>query len=463
MKIEQFPYGHDRSLFQIVHKVANRYKNVSTLPTLEELEHELGKIPHKKTRHYIPVQTYSEEVDRDLILFFQSRCKIKTAKEISSQDMDQISNTIGNFFDIMGVNIDYPDLEEIQNDINLDVLDREILARLYDKSNACDKNTVSLVNLDPTCSTSANKINRFKIVLPPVTERKSASVNSRGPPLNFLIPPNLNSLIGLRSMFVTYAAFKSAFTRLMRTRLQRSIQEDLQRLDPISDMIEKERETFSKHFKMLFHWPALMSIVVPRDDLSILQSPNVLAKEQAKTIVKKGRPKKNLVKINRMNEIRMMRRLEQSQQETMTTISLDDLAKDETENICNDGETSTEMSPTSESNAEPNESLYEFVSTTVKIEDSIVKWEEQMPMETVDLPYEQMLPTVKKKTESMDLNVFSGGEGQNDIETGDEIEVFSSIKSASSREKGVDSNIGKRKFTDTENDIYVKKIKSEDE
>ncbi|KAJ8971507.1 hypothetical protein NQ314_000669 [Rhamnusium bicolor] len=247
--------------FHSLRAIADEYRDNPTIPTLDEIEAVLKRRTSNKDI------VNSDEVDSDveeiattsnvsfagtpandmgvddlLTAFFCNSFKVNTTKMISSLNLRRAVNSVKSLLDILKAKLDIP--ENFDEDMTLDNLDVAILNSLSEEnSNMCEYNVGSADSITD------------------------------------LVPPNLNTVVGLRSLLIKFSHYRSeekqAMTKFIQGAQRQSstaIRSDVVRhflsLPPdIKQEVAADRKLFYKRFHALFKWPAIMTLENPSAEL----------------------------------------------------------------------------------------------------------------------------------------------------------------------------------------------------
>lgn len=267
------------------------FSNRTEIPTLAEIGEHLkssGQLPSQTSALARPLhyRVVNDNIDKELIQYFQSTCKIKTSKSISAQEVQHNVSVIKTLMSILDIELTIPDHAFIENNPKLDVLDKEILTLLFTDTGRID-------NVTRGASTSTSQVLKF-------TKNNSMSY----------LPPNINTLVGVRSLLLMHESYRSKCSS--RNSLNKIISRKTPTTNNVTCNVSNQvlnsvlidQEKYTKRFNAIFKWPALMSIMEPSENLIVNHSTR---KEQPRFKIpqKVGRPKKNLIKIELMNKARL--------------------------------------------------------------------------------------------------------------------------------------------------------------
>ncbi|XP_018564000.1 uncharacterized protein LOC108905546 [Anoplophora glabripennis] len=254
--------------FNFLRMVADQFAESPNIPTLSAIEKILrnhhqenpDNAPH--TTGNLNVFTNPVSIDDMLTNFFCNSFKVNLTKCISSAYVNKAAKDVQAVLGTLNANIDIP--QNFDEDLRLDNLDVAILNILAD--NAGSK----------------------KSVKKDIWE---------------LLPPNLNSLVGLRSLLIKYYTNKSTDedtddvvneerNRYFDINTRCDIMTHLLTLsNETRTKVENERRLFYKRFHALFKWPATMTLVNP--------SPNLQGMSTSNSISTQFQVKRTYSKVNR--------------------------------------------------------------------------------------------------------------------------------------------------------------------
>ncbi|KRT83299.1 hypothetical protein AMK59_4702, partial [Oryctes borbonicus] len=171
------------------------------LPSMYEINDYLRKFGKKSIsllRHQ-PVTYHppNANIDKELIKYFQSTCKIRTSKIISGSELNRIVDTIKTIMAVFDVEFLVPTDELLHQNLMLDVLDVEILTLLFsDISSRENKCTL------PSTSITKNYSPVIQALELQGCERRLLKFYH--PSTISYLPPNINSLVGIRSLLLLH-------------------------------------------------------------------------------------------------------------------------------------------------------------------------------------------------------------------------------------------------------------------
>lgn len=213
-------FGSNSHWLEFLKYSVDQFKDKVGVPSLDEIKSKLGNSKKNATKN--------QEIDNMLVAFFTTSYTVKP-KPVQTTAL-KIKNSAEKMFEIFkmfGCNLKIP--ADMEKNKMLDIIDLEILNILRDKIN---------------------------------------STESR-PIINQLLPPNLNSLIGMRGLLLHNQLSKKSKNKETRSQdfsLISEMENILNNRDVHTQkMIMNERGIFLDRFTSMLMWPALLSI----------QSPNV--------------------------------------------------------------------------------------------------------------------------------------------------------------------------------------------
>ncbi|GJQ67653.1 hypothetical protein Trydic_g16484 [Trypoxylus dichotomus] len=270
------------------------------LPSLYEINDYLRKLDTKSIsliRHQ-PVTYHppSANIDKKLIEYFQSTCKIRTSKMISGSELNHIVDIIKSLMAVLDVEFVVPNVELLHENQNLDILDVEILTLLFSDVSSRENKCILPSTSIKTSSTPLVQTLDFE-------GHEKQLLKFYQPDVISYLPPNINSLVGIRSLLLLHQSYKSKYTTKKQVTNLNIKAEAIDSLDEVQNVVT-DKERFYTRFNSIFKWSAVMSIVKPKETLFVNKS----VKKVGPSIVeppKVGRPKKNLIKIELMNRARM--------------------------------------------------------------------------------------------------------------------------------------------------------------
>lgn len=295
-----------------VKSCVERFSSLNEIPSLYDINEnlkQLGQTP-SEFRFTMPYRIPNDNIDKELVEYFQSTCKIRTSKIISRPELNHIVDVVKALMGILDVELIIPNNELLQKNQNLDILDVEILSLLVSASSSesTNEDVVPLSTFKANCSvtfpTSSSAVCQKHLI-------KFFTPN----PVSFL-PPNINTLVGIRNLLLIHQSYKAKRSvkyqtaKLLNVYLQSTNSTKPETIDIVDEtnLTITEKEKYIKRFNAIFKWPALMSIMEPKESLFVHKT---LKKEctNTKEPRKVGRPKKNLRNIQLMNQARMNKKL----------------------------------------------------------------------------------------------------------------------------------------------------------
>lgn len=260
--------------FEQLKRVTDTLRDLQHTPSLQDVKKAMVK---QKLTIRNQSSCLKKTLHSDLVDFFRTGFKISRAFSVVAEDnRDKDADIVDRILNILGANLELPEREKIENDPNLDRLDVFFLNHL-----ACKNNS------------------------------KGAQQNC----LKWALPPNIGTTVGLRNMILALSLKK---------------RQPLIRYTAISNSSEKpwagERTLFQQRLQAIFRWPSVMSLVnVNEVKLSVSQERQ---KSSDSILRKRGRPKKDYVKINlRIQNMQEGRQQKRSQKLLGSLMSVNDLAK----------------------------------------------------------------------------------------------------------------------------------------
>ncbi|XP_045463353.1 uncharacterized protein LOC123673016 [Harmonia axyridis] len=201
---------------EFLQHMVDRLKDENEIPTIGEIELKLGQTKTKQSNN-------DHDLDALLTNFFNTSHTIEQKSlEISSIQIQNAADTMYSILQHWGVNLQIP--SELKKNITLDIIDIEILNLLRDK---------------------------YRSDIP----RSSSTINN-------ILPPNTNSLIGLRGLLLEDQSFK-------KTKMNLTLKD---KLSARSDTTHNEKCLFLNRFISTFMWSGLLSIESPNIHLSETKS-----------------------------------------------------------------------------------------------------------------------------------------------------------------------------------------------
>lgn len=184
---------------------------------------------------------YSKEMDKQLLNFFSSSYQI-TPVETLDLNYEKGINDILRLIRVLNVNLSIP--KNFDNITCLDSLDKKILNSLKSRD---------------------------------LSEHVKSSIDEQMESIQELVPPNLYSTVGLRSLLIKHVHYKRGMTELSQIgvntknsfpALRQFITNDILNFSLFERIeIEAERNLFYRRFYSLFKWPALMTLQDPAPEL----------------------------------------------------------------------------------------------------------------------------------------------------------------------------------------------------
>ncbi|XP_022918001.2 uncharacterized protein [Onthophagus taurus] len=269
----------------LIRKIADMYKTSTTIPTLKEITEKIrtnGVKPGRKAK----VRYVNSMVDDELIQYFQSTHRLRTAKEIPGSNITTICATVKSLLAIMRAVLVVPSQTELNSISNLDSLDKQILTNVFQNVYAQHSQELN----GPQKKVIKVEFKHFD---------------------SMILPPNLNTLVGMRGLLLNYERCKSKLTQTMnatsftvaKNMIKNSLNAQINLCDPIvRNLIVSEQEEFAFRLKSLFKWPAIMSGIQP----SVRTFTNRPQKQPPKRKV--GRPKKDTTKIDLMFKAKLLKK-----------------------------------------------------------------------------------------------------------------------------------------------------------
>lgn len=213
--------------------VADQFADSPNIPSLQEIEkilrsHHEEELTEKEFN--IPLN-----IDDMLTNFFCNTFKINPTKYITAMYVKRAVKDVEEVLDILNADLDIP--HDFDEDLKLDNLDVAILNILYDKM------------------TNKRKTNKDVCKL---------------------LPPNLNSLVGLRGLLIKYHANKLDQHETEDIDKYRhrglNIKSDIvkQLLNLSNDTrtkVDNDHKLFCRRFHSLFKWPAIMTLEGPSSEV----------------------------------------------------------------------------------------------------------------------------------------------------------------------------------------------------
>lgn len=313
-KLEDLPRksGYNKSVNKYaVTSAVEYFAAAKELPTFYEINEYLRGFGQKSILLRHQIVTYNPpkaNIDKELMDYFQSTCKIKSSKMISGAELSHIVDIVRALMMILDVEFIVPDNESLSRNPNLDILDVEILTSLFSDVHI---QNISTEDSKTSIPSTSHKRNYTPIVRTIDVEGCWKQVfKCYQPDVISYLPPNINTLVGIRSLLLIHQAYKSKRlenpmpTSNLETIAIKSEEIDV---DDEQSFIISDQDRFCMRFKTIFTWPALMSIMKPKDTLFV----NKTTKKVAPTVTenpKVGRPKKNLIKIELMNKARIKKK-----------------------------------------------------------------------------------------------------------------------------------------------------------
>ncbi|CAH0546013.1 unnamed protein product [Brassicogethes aeneus] len=222
--------GEDTSYDQTRY-IADMFKD-KNIPTLAEIKiimdaqytkTRIQQLPTKKT------YTHKTSVDAQLVEFFSNSQNNKTTwKAFFSPSISVVTENVEEMLSVLGAKLKIP--KKLEEGTNLDALDVQVLRSLRD-------------------SKTQQKVGR-------------------------LLPPNLNSIMGLTSLLLKHKSYQSLGERIF-DRLgpqfnshQENFRYAVEKMPgPLRDKIVHERNLFYSRFTTIFKWPSILSLAEPSRDL----------------------------------------------------------------------------------------------------------------------------------------------------------------------------------------------------
>lgn len=243
-----------------IRSIAEKFiKNGEGIPTLQMIKNAVKKKVVKK--HPKMVKKVAGTVHDRLLHFFRSSYNPPARSEVTSEDTArQSAGVIHDVLKVLGANLEIPDDATLENSLNLEKDDACILKCIREQQNAAGTSTE---------------------------------------PVKWLIPPNVETVLGLRGLIVKNSADKNKTLNK-----DADLNADLRGLDVTTRAHAlHDRDLFQQRIYSLFTWPSVLSVTEPSEAVK-----SALVKEAptVKLVVKKsiGRPtkyvKKNLAKVEKM-------------------------------------------------------------------------------------------------------------------------------------------------------------------
>lgn len=241
-------------------QIAEQFKDCESIPTLAMVSKTIRT--KKRLKVNIDGPNHSSLLDFFLSTYNPSK---KTSKPATTENTTHTTSVISDILKVLNANLDIPDDASLANNSNLDEQDRNILKLLRDQGSSSNA---------------------------------SRSTNES---IKWLVPPNIETVLGLRGLIMKNSADKNKMVNK-----DVDLNSDLRTLD-VSARAQAlhERDLFQQRIYSLFTWPSILSVTEPSESLT-----SNLAQVQPKVVVKKtvGRPtsyvKKNLAKIEKMLQAR---------------------------------------------------------------------------------------------------------------------------------------------------------------
>jgi hypothetical protein len=219
--------------YNFLNYIADQYKDVDYIPTIsmieESLQVELRTPNALKSPRYMSKKGSAEvklkNIDTLLTDFFSSSMKIEQNRSITDVNLMEATENVEEILSVLGVNVDIP--KDLECNAHLDNIDLEILERISKKD-----------------------------------------FYSKPPRIDRLLSPNINTLVGLRSLIIKHKEYKTQQKNLPSTsksdQLLWPMEQNLLKLDEVNRTeILFHRNLFSKRFDTLFNWSAILSLEKP--------------------------------------------------------------------------------------------------------------------------------------------------------------------------------------------------------
>lgn len=248
--------------FDQLKKITDELRDLDHIPTMIDVKSVMSK---RKLCVDRPNSFIRSSVHQQLIKYFKTSYKMSRAYTfITETSTEKDAMIINDILHLLGADLELPNTCEIENDSNIDKMDVFLLNHIINKRHVDN-----------------NDNNYFR--LPPIQDS-----------INWSLPPNIGTVVGLRNMIMTISITKSkpVYNSINYNGI---IEQNLLSLSETQRfLVLKERKKFQQRLYSIFRWPSLMSLTNVNEIPS--SCPEVFDTE----VVKKprGRPKKDSIKIN---------------------------------------------------------------------------------------------------------------------------------------------------------------------
>lgn len=177
-------------------------------------------------------------IDDMLTDFFFNSIKLgPSLKSINDNNLNEVTDNVQIVLDLLQVNFILP--KNYHDNPHLDSLDKKILENLAEKQNKS-------------------------------LERKPTIICYNNKNLDEIFSPNINTLIGLRSLLINHRLYKQN-TKYFLTEISWSVEKYVKEMSVTRKVRFKvETDLFFKRFKALFKWPSILTLHEP--NISLLNS-----------------------------------------------------------------------------------------------------------------------------------------------------------------------------------------------
>lgn len=302
-------------LFYFSRHVADTFKG-QDIPSLEEIKEVINGFNTEGTK---PKADTKKSIDNDLINYFSNYYKSAVSKKnVYSTGLTNLIENIDYTLNILEAKLNIP--ESLDQYEELDEIDKAVLTNLRPKYTT---------NNGQCKSFSKKPLNEYFIIS--------------------LIPPNVNTIIGMRSLLIKYESYKNNSSRekifnslhspVIYTKESERISNELSLMSPESKRIMVNNwNTFYKRFLTIFKWSAVLSLESPSQNLR--ESCNTFRQKiQAVQVYKRKRPPAKNSKANKVQVVEPPG----TSQSNYEAVSADIECDDESAASCKEVEGTTEQ------------------------------------------------------------------------------------------------------------------------
>lgn len=250
--------------FEQIKTISDLLKTTEHIPTIDDVRKFMRR---KKLKPRKPNTFIRNTIHQQLINFFMTGYKVsRPFTFVTETSTEKDAMIVNDILHILGADLEFPALDEIENDSHLDRMDVFLLSHIANTYQSSE--TIRPYNLP--------------------------SIHSS---ITWSLPPNIGTVVGLRNMIMTLSITKSKPSIRNDINYSDLLELNLESLsDDVRINILTERKRFQQRLYSVFRWPSIMSLTEV-GDIKFPCSDAVGCTSEAEK-KKRGRPKKNTVQMN---------------------------------------------------------------------------------------------------------------------------------------------------------------------